>query len=52
MAANRYTGILQALVHGTDKKRCGCKISVDIGSYHHHPCYHNCLFCYANPTSR
>ena len=30
---------------------CGCKVSVDIGSYQHHPCYHNCLFCYANPTS-
>jgi len=29
---------------------CGCMISVDIGSYHLHPCYHNCLFCYANPT--
>ncbi len=32
------------------QKGCGCKISVDIGSYHQHPCYHNCLFCYANPT--
>jgi len=31
-------------------KGCGCKISVDIGSYHLNPCYHNCLFCYANPT--
>ena len=34
------------------KKGCGCKISVDIGSYQHHPCYHNCLFCYANPVSK
>ena len=34
------------------QKGCGCKVSVDIGSYHLHPCYHNCLFCYANPTSR
>jgi hypothetical protein len=32
-------------------KGCGCMISVDIGSYHLHPCYHNCLFCYANPSS-
>jgi hypothetical protein len=32
------------------QKGCGCKKSVDIGSYHQHPCYHNCLFCYANPT--
>jgi hypothetical protein len=33
-------------------KGCGCMISVDIGSYHLHPCYHNCLFCYANPTQK
>lgn len=30
---------------------CGCRVSSDIGSYHLHPCYHNCLFCYANPAS-
>jgi len=29
---------------------CGCMVSVDVGSYRLHPCYHNCLFCYANPT--
>ncbi len=29
---------------------CGCKVSADIGSYQEHPCYHNCLFCYANPS--
>jgi hypothetical protein len=34
------------------RKGCGCKLSVDIGSYHHHPCFHNCLFCYANPVSK
>ncbi|MBL0717580.1 MAG: DUF1848 family protein [Desulfosarcina sp.] len=34
------------------KQGCGCKISVDIGSYSMHPCYHNCLFCYANPSSK
>jgi len=34
------------------KNGCGCKVSVDIGSYHLHPCYHNCLFCYANPAVR
>jgi hypothetical protein len=33
------------------KAGCGCNVSVDIGSYRHHPCYHNCLFCYANPNS-
>ncbi|MFH2219998.1 MAG: DUF1848 domain-containing protein [Pseudomonadota bacterium] len=30
---------------------CGCRVSVDIGSYHRHPCLHDCLFCYANPSS-
>lgn len=33
------------------KAGCGCKVSADIGSYRLQPCYHNCLFCYANPTS-
>ena len=33
------------------KNGCGCKASKDIGSYRLHPCYHNCLFCYANPAS-
>lgn len=30
---------------------CGCGLSKDIGSYHLHPCHHNCLFCYANPAT-
>jgi len=34
------------------KNGCGCKVSVDIGSYNLHPCYHNCLFCYANPARK
>jgi hypothetical protein len=34
------------------KNGCGCKVSADIGSYQLHPCYHNCLFCYANPAER
>jgi hypothetical protein len=29
---------------------CGCRVSRDIGSYSLHPCLHNCLFCYANPS--
>lgn len=29
---------------------CKCSQSVDIGSYALHPCFHNCLFCYANPA--
>ena len=33
------------------KSGCGCKTSVDVGSYRHQPCMHNCLFCYANPAS-
>jgi hypothetical protein len=28
---------------------CQCTQAVDIGSYTRHPCFHNCLFCYANP---
>ena len=32
------------------KDGCGCMVSVDIGSYKDHPCFHNCLFCYANPA--
>jgi len=31
------------------KAGCGCGVSVDIGSYHFHPCPHGCIFCYANP---
>ncbi len=34
------------------KAGCGCQVSVDIGSYRDHPCYHNCLFCYANPKEK
>ncbi len=30
------------------KQGCKCTKSVDIGSYDLHPCFHNCLFCYAN----
>ena len=33
------------------KAGCGCTKSTDIGSYRMQPCYHNCLFCYANPAS-
>ncbi len=32
------------------KAGCGCQVSTDIGSYRRQPCYHNCLFCYANPA--
>ncbi len=32
------------------KAGCGCKVSADIGTYRLQPCYHNCLFCYANPA--
>jgi hypothetical protein len=30
---------------------CGCFESKDIGLYNRQPCFHNCLFCYANPAS-
>jgi hypothetical protein len=29
---------------------CMCGASKDVGSYSLHPCRHNCLFCYANPS--
>ena len=29
------------------KQGCQCTKSFDIGSYEEHPCFHNCLFCYA-----
>lgn len=29
---------------------CGCLVSKDIGAYDQHPCFHNCLYCYANPS--
>jgi len=32
------------------KAGCGCKVSVDVGSYAEHPCYHRCLYCYARPA--
>jgi hypothetical protein len=32
------------------KAGCGCKTSVDIGSYGFHPCHHSCIYCYANPV--
>lgn len=31
------------------KQGCKCTRSIDIGSYADHPCFHNCIFCYANP---
>lgn len=31
------------------KQGCKCTRSIDIGSYDEHPCFHNCLFCYAAP---
>lgn len=31
------------------KQGCKCTKAIDIGSYEDHPCFHNCLFCYANP---
>ena len=33
------------------KNGCGCKKSTDIGSYKKQPCYHRCIYCYANPAA-
>ncbi len=32
-------------------KGCGCLASKDIGAYDAHPCYHDCLYCYANQAA-
>ena len=29
---------------------CNCRLSRDIGGYAPHPCFHDCLYCYANPV--
>lgn len=29
---------------------CGCRVSVDVGSYDRHACDHGCLYCYAAPV--
>lgn len=35
--------------HGQRTRQgCRCTKAIDIGSYADHPCFHNCLFCYAN----
>jgi hypothetical protein len=31
---------------------CGCRVSMDVGSYDRHRCRHGCLYCYANPTEK
>lgn len=31
---------------------CLCNKSYDIGSYSLHPCFHNCVYCYANPQQK
>ena len=33
------------------KQGCRCTRSVDVGSYQEHPCHHDCLYCYANPSN-
>lgn len=32
------------------KAGCQCHRAIDIGDYSNHPCYHHCLYCYANPV--
>jgi hypothetical protein len=29
---------------------CQCSRSLDVGDYRRHPCFHDCLFCYASPA--
>jgi hypothetical protein len=46
----RFGGRLSLQKDGGQRKEkgCGCRVSVDIGSYRDQPCRHNCLYCYAN----
>lgn len=51
LLAARFGGDL-ALKNDPGQRRtrgCTCNVAADIGSYGQQPCYHNCLFCYANP---
>ncbi len=34
------------------QKGCECMSSKDIGRYSDQPCFHNCLYCYANPSAK
>jgi hypothetical protein len=34
------------------KAGCGCRLSIDIGSYDGQRCGHDCLYCYASPASQ
>jgi len=49
-----YGGHLSLKQDSGQRKKlgCTCNVSIDVGSYDQHPCYHNCLFCYANPSSK
>ena len=45
-------GVSLAEDRGQRKKAgCGCKLSIDVGSYSGQPCAHGCLYCYANPAA-
>jgi hypothetical protein len=48
-----YAGSLILKRDAGQRVKCGCRctVSSDIGSYDRQPCYHNCLFCYANPKA-
>jgi len=49
-----YGGKLSAQRDGGQRVKagCGCRVSVDIGSYDGQRCGHGCLYCYASPTDK
>jgi DNA repair photolyase len=49
-----YGGTLSAERDGGQRviAGCGCRVSVDIGSYDGQRCRHDCLYCYASPTDK
>lgn len=49
-----YGGALSVKRDGGQRVKagCGCRVSVDIGSYDGHRCGHDCLYCYASPANK
>ncbi|MGE5258809.1 MAG: DUF1848 family protein [Hyphomicrobiales bacterium] len=49
-----YGGTLSVQRDGGQRVKagCGCRLSIDIGSYDDQRCGHGCLYCYASPASR
>jgi len=49
-----YGGTLSTQRDGGQRVKagCGCRVSVDVGSYDRQRCRHGCLYCYASPADK